>query len=459
MVFSSLTFLIIFMLATLALYFAVPFKAKNIVLLICSLVFYAWGEPIYIVLILYSIVFNYLFGRLMDSFEGGKRRFALVFAIIMNLAILFYFKYAAFAVHTFNRIAHTSFSVRELALPIGVSFYTFQALSYIIDLYRKKFQAQKNFFNFSLYIIMFPQLIAGPIVRYESIEAQLTNREISLEKFGQGSVRFLYGLAKKVLIANAMGAVFDSVHGLNGNVAVTTAWMGAIAYTFQIYFDFSGYSDMAIGLGKMLGFDYCENFDHPYVAGSVTDFWHRWHISLSTWFKEYVYIPLGGNKKGPVRHIINMLIVWLLTGLWHGAAWNFVLWGVYYGVLLCIEKYGILRIKKLPKWILHIYTGVAVIIGWVIFSSDSLQNVWTILQSMFYGTLWDAGALYLLRTNWPMLVLAGLFSTSLPLLCNQKLLTKVPGRVLMLLWNIGLLFLCILTLVTENYNPFLYFQF
>ena len=328
MVFSSVTFLFIFLPVSLLLYYLVPEKLKNLVLLLVSLVFYAWGEPLYVLLMLYSILFNYSMGLLMEKHEGAKKQI-LIFSVIVNLFIIGFFKYYGFLIENINALLHVNIPVRNIALPIGISFYTFQALSYVIDLYRGRFRAQRDPIAFGAYITMFPQLIAGPIVRYEDIKDQMQHRKLSLARFGKGALRFTCGLAKKVLLANLVGALFTEIQGLGSHVSVLTAWLGALAYTFQIFFDFSGYSDMAIGLGHMLGFTFVENFDYPYFAKSVTDFWRRWHISLSTWFREYVYIPLGGNRVKVWKHIRNILIVWLLTGLWHGASWNFVIWGLY----------------------------------------------------------------------------------------------------------------------------------
>ena len=368
MVFSSSTFLIVFLPITIALYYIIgqfvtrSTTVKNIILLIASLLFYAWGEPVYIILMLLSIVFNFIAGKDIDAAKkagntaGAKTAF--VIAIIFNLAVLGFFKYFGFLVENINMLLHLNLQIPQLALPIGISFYTFQIMSYIIDLYRDETEVQNHIIPFALYISLFPQLIAGPIVKYKDIALQLENRKESLHKFSEGMLRFTVGLSKKLLLANTLGAVYTSIqaHGA-ANTGTLSAWLGIICYTLQIYFDFSGYSDMAIGLGKIFGFHFNENFNYPYIATSVTDFWRRWHISLSTWFKEYVYIPLGGNRKKVPRVILNLMIVWLLTGLWHGAAWNFVIWGVFYGVLLIIEKYLLSNVlKRIPKIIKHILT-------------------------------------------------------------------------------------------------------
>ena len=495
MIFSSLTFLLIFLPITLFLYYIVPYRLKNAALLLCSLIFYAWGEPIYIVLMLYSILANYVCGLLMDNHPHSRKQI-LIFGILINLFLLGFFKYAGFLTDSFNRIfgqLGLTLPTREIALPIGISFYTFQALSYLIDLYRGKFPVQRSLTRFALYITMFPQLIAGPIVRYESIAAELESRKLSLARFGKGSMQFIEGLAMKVLLANQIGMIADEVRALtnvspavlsnslavsSGSLSTITAWIGSLSYFFQIYFDFAGYSLMAIGLGHMLGFTFIKNFDHPYLAVSVTEFWRRWHISLGTWFREYVYIPLGGNRVGTIRHICNILIVWMLTGLWHGAAWNFVLWGLYYGVLLLLEKYVISRLH-LPKILGWLYTTVLVIIGWVFFSGESLEQSVTILGAMFGITtpavstvgaslvssiptghvFFDQAARYYLSTGWRTLLICAVFATPLPGLLRDRLLRSGWGRIILTLIYLALLALAIMYLVVQNYNPFLYFRF
>ena len=470
MVFSSLTFLFLFLPITLILYYAVPKKVKNLVLLVMSLVFYAWGEPVYVILMLYSILLNYAAGRLMEA-EPKHKKAVLVFAVVLNLLILGFFKYYGFAVGSVNKAFGLSIPIRDIALPIGISFYTFQALSYVIDLYRGKFPAQRNFISFACYITMFPQLIAGPIVRYEEIEKQLGERKLTLARFGKGALRFIFGLGKKVLLANLAGALFDEVHALPA-LSFATSWVGALAYTFQIYFDFSGYSDMAIGLGDMLGFHFSENFNYPYAACSVTDFWRRWHISLGTWFREYVYIPLGGNRVKWARHILNVMIVWFLTGLWHGAGWTFIVWGLFYGVLLIFEKY-VLNKLKIPKAVRWILTMLAVIIGWVIFSADDLAGAGRMLASMSgvpaiaaairgeanAQALFSGNAMYFLTTGGILLAIEAIFSGPWMGAIQKSFKKYVPGRVVITLFAVALLVLSIAFLATENYNPFLYFRF
>jgi alginate O-acetyltransferase complex protein AlgI len=426
---------------------------KNVVLLIASLLFYAWGEPVYVVLMVLSILFNYYAGR---EIEKEHKKSSLVFAIIINILILGYFKYSGFLIDTINSIFGTSIRNRELALPIGISFYTFQAMSYLIDVYRRNSRAQKSILPFAVYITMFPQLIAGPIVRYEDIEEQLESRLIKGSDFVKGIPWFVKGMFKKIVLANCIGAIHTEVLAMGvGNISAFTAWIGALAYTLQIFNDFSGYSDMAIGLGKIFGFEFPKNFDSPYRSGSVTEFWRRWHISLGTWFREYVYIPLGGNRKGVFRHIINLLIVWALTGLWHGAAWNFVLWGVYYGVLLIFEKYVYSKIqKKIPAVINILVTFIIVIIGWVFFFSNSYTESVSYLGAMFgaNGVGYDGTGLFLLLNNLVLMIIAWIPSVT------DFEGVKLPKA---LKWIICI-FVFVLTitfLVSESYNPFLYFRF
>ncbi len=423
------------------------------VLLIASLIFYAWGEPVYVVLMVLSILFNYYAGR---EIEKEHKKSSLVFAIIINILILGYFKYSGFLIDTINSLFGTSIRNRELALPIGISFYTFQAMSYLIDVYRRNSKAQKGILPFAVYITMFPQLIAGPIVRYEDIEEQLNSRLIKGSDFIKGIPYFVKGLFKKIVLANCIGAIHTEILAMGvDNISAFTAWIGALAYTLQIFNDFSGYSDMAIGLGKMFGFEFPKNFDSPYRSGSVTEFWRRWHISLGTWFREYVYIPLGGNRKGVFRHIINLLIVWALTGLWHGAAWNFVLWGVYYGVLLIFEKYVYSKVqKKLPAIVNILVTFFIVIIGWVFFFSNSFGESVNYLGAMFgaNGIGFDNTGLFLLLNNLVMMIIAWIPSVT------DFEGVKLP-KVLKWLICVFVFVLTITFLVSESYNPFLYFRF
>lgn len=468
MLFSSIIFLFTFLPITLILYYLVPGRSKNLVLLIASLIFYAWGEPIYIFLMMFSILFNYISGldiaRNLGNKAAAKKSF--VFNIIVNLCILGFFKYEGFFLDSINSILPVDIPYRELALPIGISFYTFQTMSYIIDVYRGNVRVQLNLMDFALYVTMFPQLIAGPIVKYTDIQRQLRVRELSWAKFGDGVLYFIRGLAKKVLLANAAGLIFTKVTQMDmADVSVLTAWLGCAAYTFQIYFDFSGYSDMAIGLGKMLGFQFLKNFDYPYISKSITEFWRRWHISLSSWFREYLYIPLGGNRVGIPKHIRNILVVWLLTGLWHGASWNFVIWGLYYGVVLLIEKFILAPLlQKLPKIICHIYSLILIMVGWVFFFSASMGDAVSYLKRMVGiggSGLVDTKSLYLLLTNLVLWVILIIGSTPVVhMLYERFIYAGKKTRTVMNCVVYGVIFLlCIAYLVTETYNPFLYFRF
>lgn len=468
MLFSSIVFLFTFLPAVMILYYLLPVRFRNVILLLASLVFYAWGEPVYLFLMLLSILFNYFSGldiaRNLQDKRATKR--SLVFNLIINLAVLGFFKYEGFVLDTLNGILPVHISYHALPLPIGISFYTFQILSYIIDVYRGNVKVQTNLPNFALYVTMFPQLIAGPIVQYADVDEQLASREISRTKFGEGSMYFIRGLAKKVLLANTSGMIFTEVSGLaKDNIAVMTAWLGAFAYMFQIYFDFSGYSDMAIGLGKMFGFEFNMNFNYPYVSKSITEFWRRWHISLSSWFRDYVYIPLGGNRVSKIKHIRNLLIVWFLTGLWHGAAWNFVAWGLYYGVILIIEKYLLSPVlDRLPDVVRHIYSIVLVVIGWVLFFSSSFGQAADYIRVMFgagaHGFA-DRESMYLLTSNLILWLILIFGSTPLVhfryehMLRSKKWNTTIINSVV----YAALFIVCIAYLVTETYNPFLYFRF
>lgn len=468
MLFSSIVFLFSFLPAVMILYYLLPVRFRNVILLLASLVFYAWGEPVYLFLMLLSILFNYFSGldiaRNLQDKRAAKR--SLVFNLIINLAVLGFFKYEGFVLDTLNGILPVHISYHALPLPIGISFYTFQILSYIIDVYRGNVKVQTNLPNFALYVTMFPQLIAGPIVQYADVDEQLASREISRTKFGEGSMYFIRGLAKKVLLANTSGMIFTEVSGLaKDNIAVMTAWLGAFAYMFQIYFDFSGYSDMAIGLGKMFGFEFNMNFNYPYVSKSITEFWRRWHISLSSWFRDYVYIPLGGNRVSKIKHIRNLLIVWFLTGLWHGAAWNFVAWGLYYGVILIIEKYLLSPVlDRLPDVVRHIYSIVLVVIGWVLFFSSSFGQAADYIRVMFgagaHGFA-DRESMYLLTSNLILWLILIFGSTPLVhfryehMLRSKKWNTTIINSVV----YAALFIVCIAYLVTETYNPFLYFGF
>lgn len=466
MVFSSTIFLCVYLPLVLLGYYICPKKGRNLFLLIVSLVFYAWGEPKYVFLMIFSILVNYIFGRLMDKNRGRQKRMKLllVLSVVIDLGLLSVFKYTDFIITNVNAIFGSSFDLLNIALPIGISFYTFQAMSYTIDIYRNDVRVQKNLIDFGMYITMFPQLIAGPIVRYADVQDQLAERSVTTADFSEGVMRFVVGLGKKVLLANQMGAVWSEIYALGGDVSALMAWTGAIAYTFQIYFDFSGYSDMAIGLGRMFGFKFPENFRYPYQSVSITDFWRRWHITLSTWFKEYLYIPLGGNRYGLARQALNLLIVWSLTGFWHGAGWNFVMWGLYYFVILFIEKLFLLKaLDKLPKLFRHVYALLLIVIGWVIFASDDVSVLLPYLGSMF-GANGAIGGMdvYTLLTKAALLVICCIASTELP----KKLFLSAAGAMnekaaftLKSVLMIALLALSMILLIGDSYNPFLYFRF
>lgn len=466
MVFSSTIFLCVYLPLVLLGYYICPKKGRNLFLLIVSLVFYAWGEPKYVFLMIFSILVNYIFGRLMDKHRENKKRLKLmlVLSVVIDIGLLSVFKYTDFIITNINAIFGANFDLLNIALPIGISFYTFQAMSYTIDVYRDDVRVQKNLIDFGMYITMFPQLIAGPIVRYADVQDQLAERSVTTADFSEGVMRFVVGLGKKVLLANQMGAVWSDIYALGGDVSALMAWTGAIAYTFQIYFDFSGYSDMAIGLGRMFGFKFPENFRYPYQSVSITDFWRRWHITLSTWFKEYLYIPLGGNRRGLARQALNLLIVWSLTGFWHGAGWNFVMWGLYYFVILFIEKLFLLKaLDKLPKFFRHVYALLLIIIGWVIFASDDVSVLLPYLGSMF-GANGAIGGMdvYTLLTKAVLLIICCIASTELP----KKLFLSAAGAMnekaaftLKSVLMIALLALSMILLIGDSYNPFLYFRF
>ncbi|SFL94758.1 MBOAT family O-acyltransferase [Salibacterium qingdaonense] len=468
MVFSSLIFLFLFLPAALLIYYLSPGKLKNAVLFAASLVFYAWGEPIYIVIMIFSTIFDYANGLLIDKYRHRKpiSRAVLIGSIGGNLAILGFFKYAGFVIQNVNELFGLSLQAADLPLPIGISFYTFQTMSYIADVYRGKVPPQRNMINFGTYVAMFPQLVAGPIVKYGDIAKQLASRKVTLERFGEGAKWFIRGLVKKVLLANNIGMLWTSVKSTPlEELSVLSAWLGILAFTFQIYFDFSGYSDMARGLGKMFGFDLPQNFNYPYISRSVTEFWRRWHISLGSWFREYVYIPLGGNRRGLRKQLRNLLIVWFLTGLWHGASWNFVVWGLYFGFIVTVEKLFLLKwLTRWPNWTGHLYTLLIVILGWVLFEYEHLPSAWAFIGTMFGlgAHEWvDRQALYDLLTNGGLFVLLAICATPLP----RKMVELVERRwnrggviVVTTFYTIGLI-LSTAYLVDESYNPFMYFRF
>ena len=466
MVFSSLTFLIFFLPTLLLCYFLIPKSQRglrNFVLLIFSLFFYGWGGPKFLLLLLISIVINYLCGLYAELGKTlSARKSAVIVAVILNLGLLGWFKYAGFFAEMICSLG-VIIPVPEIVLPVGISFFTFQGLSYVIDVYRKDAPAQKNPLNGALYIALFPQLVAGPIVRYTTIAEMIMNRKENLDDFSAGVVRFMLGLGKKMILANAMGEIADSIFALDtGGMAVSLAWIGIFAYTLQIYFDFSAYSDMAIGLGRMFGFHFLENFNYPYISRSITEFWRRWHISLSSWFRDYLYIPLGGSRCGLAKQIRNIAIVWLLTGLWHGADYNFILWGIYWFALLCGEKFlwqGLL--KKVPKVIRSIYSWVFILIGWVLFSLSSMGEIGTYLTAMFTlknGFLHGDSVTYIL-SYLPLLLIALFAAMPYGKQLWQKLSAQRYASILEFL-GLTLIFLfAVASLTNQSYNPFLYFRF
>ena len=467
MVFSSIIFLWVLLPCILLLYYVSPKPFKNGILTVFSLFFYAWGEPRYVVLMIFSVLLNYGFGRLVEKF--GKKRWLLALCVTLNLLILGYFKYYNFLAEVLNPLLRRfdiALPAIQVTLPIGISFYTFQALSYVVDVYRGTIQAQKNIFHLALYISFFPQLIAGPIVKYHDVCEQIGNRQCTAEGMAYGIKRFSYGLAKKMLFANTFAATVDwMMEKPLAQLGTVNAWMLAVLYTLQIYFDFSGYSDMAIGLGKMFGFDFMENFNYPYISTSIREFWRRWHISLSTWFREYLYIPLGGNRKGQVRTYINLLIVFFATGLWHGAGATFIIWGLYHGLFLVVERMGLGKLleKNCFRGLNHIYTALVVVVGWVFFRADTLADAKVILHQMF---TWENGiypaSLFVNRKVIFLAVLGVLFSGIVQSICPklrehlyEKEVTKTVDIVIMAV----LLFLCTMYLVSSTYNPFIYFRF
>ncbi len=466
MVFSSLLFLTIFLPITVGLYYLLPGKAKNYLLLAVSLIFYAWGEPRHILVMLITTLYIWGFGLLVAKFQAeekkGLSRLFLILSLVLSLGTLVFFKYTGFLVSNLPFLQKSALGGLNIALPIGISFYTFQALSYVIDVYRGDVKVQKNWANFAMYISLFPQLIAGPIVRYADIENQLTCRHVDFDRMFKGIRRFTLGLGKKVLLANQIGAVWEL---LNGNGTVFGAWVAAIAFAFQIYFDFSAYSDMAIGLGNLFGFDFTENFRYPYESASITDFWRRWHMTLGTWFREYVYIPLGGNRNGKGRQIFNMLIVWFLTGLWHGAAWQFILWGLFYFVFLTLEKLFLLKyLNKIPTFVRHGYALLVILLGWVLFACQDISAAGNLYASMFgFGSaLWDDPAVFTFLGSTLLFLICIIGSTHYPKLVASWVEDKVGKTAFTWISYaviLMILFASMAFLVADSYNPFLYFRF
>ncbi|MBR1864392.1 MAG: MBOAT family protein [Ruminococcus sp.] len=491
MLFSSTVFLFAFLPAVLITYYIVPRVCRNAVLFVFSLVFYAWGEPVYVILMLMSTAVAYITGLLADRKrreEKGKTgkgvpRGALIFAVVWNIGLLLFFKYTNFfigiadsitggdlktdIINGLNSTLGTNITAWELTLPIGISFYSFQTLSYVIDVYRGNVESQRNFLDLATYVALFPQLIAGPIVRYIDIAGQLRKRHESLEKFAEGVKRFCVGLGKKVILANAIGELYDTISAApQSELSICGAWLGIIAFTFQIYFDFSGYSDMAIGLGKMFGFDFLENFNYPYISDSITEFWRRWHISLSSWFRDYVYIPLGGNRRGKGRQMVNIMVVWFLTGFWHGANWNFMMWGVYFGVILLMEKSFLLSaLKKAPRAVRHIYALLLIVIGWGIFAYEDTGALIQNLKNLFgLGglPLGNRQTLFWFGQNWLLFIILIIASTPLMKKAGEKIRKAAPelySTVAEPAMCAGLLIVSSAYLAGNSFNPFMYFRF
>ena len=463
MVFSSITFLFYFLPITLGIYYIVPKKFKNFVLLLASFVFYYFGEPTYVLLMAFSILSTYIFGRLIDKNRNTKyAKLWLILSLIVSIGLLIYFKYINFIIQNINLWLAHKIDFINVALPIGISFYTFQMISYLIDVYRGEAKVQKNLLKLAMYVSLFPQLIAGPIVRYVTIEKEIENRTHTMEKFAQGVRRFIIGLAKKVLIANVLGEVCTTYLATK-ELSVLYAWIYGISAMLQIYFDFSGYSDMAIGLGKMFGFEFLENFNYPYIAKSITDFWRRWHISLSSWFRDYVYIPLGGNRTSKLKWLRNIMIVWLLTGLWHGSAWNFIIWGLYFGILLIIEKLFLGKyLEKISKIFSHAYTLIIVMISFIIFNGENVNQILTNLTSLIgIGNipLTSLESIYYFKSYFIVIIIGIIGAT--PLLKNMANNEKYK-KIINVLEPITLVVLLAIStsyIIDGSFNPFLYFRF
>lgn len=467
MVFSSIPFLYYFLPCVLLVYFLVPKRFKNTILLLSSLLFYGWGEPKYLIFMIAAIIQGYVLGLLIEKYRGKKlSKLFLTLSVVLSLGLLAYCKYADFFIENFGALTGLSIPLLNIALPIGISFYTFQILSYTVDVYRGQVKAQKNLINLAAYVAMFPQLIAGPIVRYSDVAEQLESRTHSIEKVSLGARRFIIGVAKKVLIANTLGELCSTFKA-STEQSVLFVWLYAIAYVLHIYFDFSGYSDMAIGLGKVFGFDFIENFNYPYISKSITEFWRRWHMSLGTWFRDYVYIPLGGNRVGKLRWIFNIFVVWMLTGLWHGAAWNFVLWGLMFAVLLMMEKLFLLKLLDKTKVLRHIYVLIFVVFSFILFDSTSIQSAVTCIGSLFGAgglPLVSAESVYYLRSYALILIIGVIGATPLIKNAIRSIREKSPvgAKILNIAEPLVLAALLILAttyLVDGSFNPFLYFRF
>ncbi len=476
MVFSSLTFLFVFLPVVFIIYYAVPKRAKNVVILVSGLLFYAWGEPIYVLAMILSTFIDYTAGRLIDKYDDKPkiRTICLIVSLVMNIGLLGTFKYLGFLINSVNGWFGLSIPNPNLPLPIGISFFTFQSMSYTIDLYRRNIKVQKSAVSFMAFVTLFPQIVAGPIVRYEDVQNELDNRSVTEKMLGDGISRFITGLGKKVLIANNIGMLWTQVKGMDyGELSAVTAWLGILAFTFQIYFDFSGYSDMAIGLGKMMGFNFPENFNYPYMSHSISEFWRRWHITLGSWFRSYIYIPLGGNRKGLPRTIINLLIVWAVTGIWHGASWNFMLWGVYFGVLIIIERLFMGKVlEKIPSFFSWLYTFVLVVFGWVMFEAvdTSIVNIGEMFGQMFTyigamfganGTVMDNTATFAIVNYGVMFAVCILGSSDMFKNAAEYIRKKAPEWVQygFPVAQTAVMLASIAYITTSSYNPFLYFNF
>ena len=463
MTFPSLIFLFLFLPCALGLYIVVKPKVRKVLLLLFSLFFYAWGEPVYVVIMIFSSFIDYAAGLIIDKYDDNqkKRTAALLVSLIINLGLLGVFKYSGFFAGIFG------IEIKQLPLPIGISFYTFQSMSYTIDMYMRKIKVQRSFLNFATYVSLFPQIVAGPIVRYEDVQNEIDSRKTNIFLLGEGAGIFVRGLSKKVLLANNIGLLWTEIKGMEySELSAATAWIGILAFTFQIYYDFSGYSDMAVGLGKMLGFNFPENFDHPYISRSVSEFWRRWHITLGSWFKSYVYIPLGGNRCGKLKTLRNTLIVWGLTGFWHGASWNFIIWGLYFGGFIILEKIWLgKKLERLPSLLSIFYTFFIVVIGWVLFDTANLSSAGEFYKAMFGGNgkLFDSIAFYEIK-NYALIFLlciigSGNFMKNLyDKLKRSFSMSKVLSNVMPLVQT-AMMLICTAFLVDASYNPFLYFRF
>jgi len=467
LLFSTISFIYYFLAAVLLLYFIVPFKLKNLVLLVASLFFYFYGEPVYTLLMIATILSSYIHGLLIDKFRGTVwSKVFLCTSVITSIGALGFFKYSDFFISNVNSLFKTEFSLLGLALPIGISFYTFQTLSYTIDVYRGDAKVQKSPIRLATYVALFPQLIAGPIVRYTTVEEELSHRTHSFENFGYGVTRFIIGLSKKVLIADTLGGLASTMHGME-EATVVGYWMYAVAISLQLYFDFSGYSDMAIGLGRIFGFHFLENFNYPFISKSIAEFWRRWHMSLGTWFRDYVYIPMGGNRVSQGRWFFNILTVWFLTGFWHGADWTFIIWGLYFAAFLLLEKFVLNKVfAKLPKFVSHIYVVIAILISFVIFSGNGLSGAMADLGNMFGAggiSFWSGETAYYLRSYGVVLVAAILGSTPLVKTAVLKLKEKKAGAlvcdILEPVFVVVMLLVVTAYFVDGSFSPFLYFRF